>query len=299
MNRENLKKSVIIIGPSGVGKSFVSSRLSDDDLKGYELINADMLYSFVMLNYKGALEDMDDFEKGIREIVRQTRLNPVAPYYSDRLSKQEKDADKYFATLRRYKKLFNFGHLHVFIDSLGYLNQFKGSYLFSDEGFEKMRSLLFIRMIDAALEQIDRPVILDAGSNFASDARATGEEELNFKQIMDVDYDTKNYMDEFMGKFGKVVYFDPKNSYRENPFSRQKFTKLHYKNGETYRKYATDEIDVSKFYNGYSERLFNFPRRVLDTDIDLVRLGYIDEQEVQKIVTELKNIIFPKAKRFE
>lgn len=299
MNKQILKKSVILLGPAGVGKSYLSDKLRDKDLKGYEVISTDILYSLAILNYQGSFKNFEEFENNIRLITRHTRVSPELPNYAERLERHEKDADRYFAMIKRYRQLIDFDQLSDYLELLSYINQFKGTKDFSEEGFEYLRSLLFARMIECALDSVKVPVILDAGANFGSDITATNIEKYKYRQLMNPDYNLDSYMTRFVQNFGVRIYLDPGKSYRQNPYSRQRLPRLHYKNGRTYKSNATDTIDVSRFYNGYNEELFNAQRRVLDTDIDLIRESFINQAEVDRLVEELYLTIMNKIKTFE
>ena len=294
-----MKKSVILLGPTGVGKSFLSTKLEEKNLGDYDIISTDNLYTTAILVYNGGLSDFAAFENQIRSFAASTRVNPQLPYYFERLQKQSADADKYFARIKRYLEIADFGAMSAYVEALAYLDKFKSTEMFSAEGFAYRRSLLFSKMIERGLANIKKPIILDAGSNFGSDATATANEKDNFRHIMSVDYDLNTYMSEFVKGFGTRIYFDTNGTYKLNPYSKQRLSKIHFKTGNGYKDLATDSIDVSKFYNGYNEQLCNMQRRVLDTDIDLMRLEYINQKEADRLVEELVELIKNRAKKFE
>ena len=165
MTKENLEKSIVLIGPSCVGKSLISSELSKKTNMKHICID-DLL---VMIEYEkdgdinSNIEKQKEFAKRLLQHVMQDpkqRKNLIIPKFEQ----------KTFKLIKGILDLYNsyvevFGNLNQFHDIVE-KHQFRiplASY--STEKLVHL-NVLAVDMLNKIFEVIDEPIIIDAPAPF-------------------------------------------------------------------------------------------------------------------------------------
>ncbi|MBE5735054.1 MAG: hypothetical protein E7361_01200 [Clostridiales bacterium] len=167
MTEENLRKSISLIGPSGVGKSLLASELSSR--LGMPNICIDDLMQLVDLEMRGVINtnkfDQEQYKKDvIKDIARD-------PMLKDCLNDEYKD--KEIALVNEFVDMYN--NYHNLIKDFTPLYDVVNAYMdqpyqsFSEQEVIITLNDVAIKMIEYVYSVVDQPIVLDPPGSFGWD----------------------------------------------------------------------------------------------------------------------------------
>ena len=246
MNKSNLKNTIVLIGPKAVGKTFISTKLSEQT--GMSVISSDLLTSLLVLDSSSLTAS--DFPNEL---------------------KQDNE---------RYRKIFNFKELSHFVIEIAKIYQ-------NENLSEKAKKLTMqywkTRLLEEAISQLDKPVILDLGADIGAVY------DLNQQEKKDAEYQMffsesviSSRQSNFLKQFENVFYLKPSKDYflSKNERILNEDNQTYLENPNSYSSFATQEISTDKLFSKEKYKL---------TEIELEKL---QKNERAKLVNsnEIDNI---------
>ncbi len=205
MDRDNFKKSIILLGPKAVGKSSITEQIKQKD-KSRLIVSADLLINLIAHRLTGGITA---------------------------------NVDKNYAqNLQTYKKLFKFDDLESYVYDMAKIMQNpnlspNAKYV----GLQFWKS----RMIESALYGINQPIFLDASADFGACFNLSDQDKTQIKSMffMSSDIVLSRHSD-FLKQFGTVAYLKPGPTYKNSTQERahDESNQLYISNPESYEKFA-------------------------------------------------------------
>ena len=214
MFRENLEKSIILIGPKAVGKSKVASKIQDISNE-HLILSTDFLINITSHDINGTLGSMMQFEDFAEDV-------------------------------KKYKQLFDLDDFKDMIYSMAEVAQNKK--LTPNERCFAMQ-FWKTKVLSLMLYKLNTPVVVDASADFGAVVNLTDKEKNTIKSMY---YMNSNIIqersDEVVKRFGKIVYLKPEQGYNSDPENRanDESNLVFLSNPESYQKYATIVLPASE-----------------------------------------------------
>ena len=216
INEKILEKSIAVIGPKQVGKTFVCEHLTQEKGMPNFILSSDLLTNLIVFDIAGRWHDL----------VETTELKEVGELY---------------------KKTFNFRELAPIVQRLSNCNNVKS---LTPKAKKVAMSYWKSRLLEDATEMLKTPFILDAGADVGAVYNLSSEEALNVSQELYLPYDlVETRLSKFLNKFGMVVYLKPGKTYASLDGRARDFeNSLYLESGKSYEPFATYTIDCDTLY---------------------------------------------------
>ncbi len=216
VNVKMLEKSIAIIGPKQVGKTFVCENLAKEKGMPNFVLSSDLLTNLIVFDMAGRWHDL----------VETTELKEVGELY---------------------KKTFDFKELAPIVQRISNCNYAKS---LTPKAKKVAMSYWKSRLLEDAAEMLKSPFVLDAGADVCAVYDLTDEEALNVSQELYLPYDmVESRLSSFVKKFGMVVYLKPGKTYASLDGRARDFeNSLYLESGKSYQPYATYTIDCDTLY---------------------------------------------------
>lgn len=217
INGKVLQKSIAVIGPKQVGKTFVCEKLAKEKGMPEFVLSSDLLTNLIVFKMSGKWH----------EIVENTQLKEVGELY---------------------KKTFNFKELEPIVQSLANCQNVP---YFSQKAKKMAMGYWKTRLLEDATDMLNIPYILDAGADVGAIYDLSSDDELFVSQAFYLPYDLiESRMSNFLKQFGGIVYLKPGKSYETLEGRAQDAENtLYLASGKSYSPYATYTIDCDDLYN--------------------------------------------------
>ncbi|MBR7172667.1 MAG: hypothetical protein IKD36_02620 [Clostridia bacterium] len=216
INEKILTKSIAVIGPKQVGKTFVCENLAQEKNMPNFVLSSDLLTNLIVFNMAGKWHDL----------VETTELKEVGELY---------------------KKTFNFKELEPIVQSLANCNNV--AYL-SPKAKKVAMSYWKARLLEDATDMLKEPYILDAGADIGAIYNLSSDDQLFVSQAFYLPYDLiESRLPRFLNQFGMITYLKPGKTY-ESLEGRAKDDEnaLYLESGKSYQPFASYTIDCDELY---------------------------------------------------
>lgn len=216
INEKILEKSIAVIGPKQVGKTFVCEHLAQEKGMPNFILSSDLLTNLIVFDIAGRWHDL----------VETTELKEVGELY---------------------KKTFNFRELAPIVQRLSNCNNVKS---LTPKAKKVAMSYWKSRLLEDATEMLKTPFILDAGADVGAVYNLSSEEALNVSQELYLPYDlVETRLSKFLNKFGMIAYLKPGKTYASLDGRARDFeNSLYLESGKSYEPFATYTIDCDTLY---------------------------------------------------
>lgn len=229
MNEENLKKSYMLLGPSGIGKSLLANKLSkktglpvfsidaiisftiDKEVLGfpYFFINKEVLniYFSEIANSRGfKYEKNSSFEKVQQQMIDE--LSELFLFYKKELK-----------TFKEIKKVIENGKkLHDDLSNI--FSAYVSAYIYQD---------MSVKIFNIISSKIDKPVIFDMPCNFGWFMESENNFGFDFNKL-------NNKMSQILNSVGFSVLFEPGEDFEERSPETSYYFEFLYNHRENYKQ---------------------------------------------------------------
>ena len=216
VNVKMLEKSIAVIGPKQVGKTFVCENLILEKNMPNFVLSSDLLTNLIVFDMAGRWHDL----------VETTELKEVGELY---------------------KKTFDFKELAPIVQRLSNCNNVKS---LTPKAKKVAMSFWKARLLEDAGGMLKTPIILDAGADVGAVYNLSNEEALNVSQELYLPYDmVESRLSNFVKKFGMVVYLKPGKTYASLDGRARDFeNSLYLESGKSYEPFASYIVDCDTIY---------------------------------------------------
>ncbi len=266
MNSENLNKSIILIGPKGVGKSLIAERLQNmlkSNNQDFFLLKLDVIRDLCKKLYdpqsKLAPQEIIKLDKEYIELNNLFNL----------------ESSTFKNIISRFYQIFN------------YQEDPNSLFKLSNNGLIAFDNLISLNILEACLNKIDKPLIIDAGGNIGPIIdNVPSSDKFLVLELKDGDKQKR-----LLTKFGNVVYLAPGEDYEKSSLSsiNDEANKAYRKNPNSYKSFANIIIEVSNLFSDNTGFAFK-TRDTDDTQAQSERLRLLNNDTVNKICKQIINL---------
>lgn len=232
MRQDNLKKSIILMGPTGIGKTFLGEHLSKK--LNMPIISLDQIYwqTLNILQYENSTFLLRCFSTGkLKSFVTKKRIEKLAKDENKRIykTKYKKTNPEVYSLIKANVRKFIFD-MNRLCDMFNNLSCFR-DVVANDYKYRIVRSkmsdaarmmcwgYLYSEILNIVLSHIDEPVIIDPPAVFGTIVdfkNITDEDKKTLASIYGEETNLKNLTDshaKVISKFGTRVLFMPGDDY--------------------------------------------------------------------------------------
>lgn len=211
-----LEKSIALIGPKQVGKSFFAENLIEDKNTPDFVLSSDLLTNLIIYDLSGHWHS----------VVEGSELAEIG---------------------KLYKSIFNFRELSPLVESLAKCQQSKN---LTPKAKKVAMSYWKARLLEEATEALNRPYILDAGADIGAVIELSNDEELMVSQAFYMPFDfIEKRMASFLKDFGQRIYLKPEDNYKNLQGRAQDAENAIYlESGKSYKPFATITVNCEDIY---------------------------------------------------
>ena len=216
VNEKILEKSIAVIGPKQVGKTFFCENLAMEKNMPHFVLSSDLLTNLIVFDMAGRWHDL----------VETTELKDIGEFY---------------------KRTFDFKELSPIVQKISNCNYAKS---LTPKAKKVAMSFWKARLLEDAAETLKTPFILDAGADVGAVYNLTGAEALSVSQELYLPYDmVESRLSNFINKFGMVVYLKPGKTYESLDGRARDFeNSLYLESGKSYEPFASYIVDCDTIY---------------------------------------------------
>lgn len=293
MNNENLNKSIILIGPKGVGKSLIAEklkeRLKQNEKQDFFLLKLDLIRELC----KECYENPNIFNTDPKELERKilqselSSVDPKLPNYEEIKKIKEKEISEYVDEIFELNQIFGFSSFS-FSRAVSRFKQVcdfqEDRPVLSDEGLVAFDNLTSLEILDACMKKIDRPLLIDAGGSVGAIIDGVLDKDKSFVFELKNEYRQK----QILSKIGNVVYLIPGADYDSSALTSVSDSAniMYRKNPNSYRAFANITVDTSNLFFDRTSSVFT-KRDASDIDARNKRLELLNNEVVDKICNEI------------
>ena len=216
VNEKLLEKSIAIIGPKQVGKTFVCENLANEKNIPDFVLSTDLLTNLIVFDMAGRWHDL----------VETTELKELGALY---------------------KKTFDFKELAPIVQKISNCNYAKS---LTPKAKKVAMSFWKARLLEDATDMLKTPFILDAGADVGAVYNLSSEEALSVSQELYLPYDmVESRLSRYLSKFGMITYLKPGKTYEALDGRARDFeNSLYLESGKSYQCFATYTVDCDELY---------------------------------------------------
>lgn len=217
MKNDILEKSIVLLGPKQVGKSFFSEHLIEEPNTPDFVFSSDLLTNLLIFDMSGHWH----------EVVETSELKEIGDYY---------------------KSVFKFNELKPIVESLAKCQQ---STKLNDKSKKVAMSYWKARLLEDATRMIKKPYILDAGADIGAIIEISNEDKKAISNFFFMPYDViESRMPDFLKQFGTAIYLRPEPSYKTlQGRARDDENAIYLASGKSYLPYATHIAECDEIYH--------------------------------------------------
>ena len=280
MNTENLKKSYMLIGPSGVGKSLIAKNLSQKT--GLPIFSIDEILAFTQ----------DKYSKNSLIFNRRKLLKCYKKLAYDNGPSYEKNSDLDLKQNEMFNELADM--FFYYEKKLGGFNEIKNAYLKHfelDDQFDDFTSplvsiyiyqTLTIDVYKIILEKINEPVIFDMPCNFAWFLPKD-----NIFKECDIDYKAQNSeTKKILESLGSVILVEPGQDFEQRNPEKKSFYFEYLLNHKSNYKESDIMISTNDFFYDPTNPALN-TRSICDAEAQLTREQLLNKAELNNICDQI------------
>ena len=266
MNNENLNKSIILIGPKGVGKSLIAERLQNmlkSNNQDFFLLKLDVIRDLCKKLYdpqsKLAPQEIIKLDKEYIELNNLFNL----------------ESSTFKNIISRFYQIFN------------YQEDPNSLFKLSNNGLIAFDNLISLNILEACLNKIDKPLIIDAGGNIGPIIdNVPSSDKFLVLELKDEDKQKR-----LLTKFGNVVYLAPGEDYEKSSLSsiNDEANKAYRKNPNSYKSFANIIIEISNLFSDNTGAAFK-TRDADDAQAQSERFKLLNNDAVDKICKQIINL---------
>ena len=266
MNSENLNKSIILIGPKGVGKSLIAERLQNmlkSNNQDFFLLKLDVIRDLCKKLYdpqsKLAPQEIIKLDKEYIELNNLFNL----------------ESSTFKNIISRFYQIFN------------YQEDPNSLFKLSNNGLIAFDNLISLNILEACLNKIDKPLIIDAGGNIGPIIdNVPSSDKFLVLELKDEDKQKR-----LLTKFGNVVYLAPGEDYEKSSLSsiNDEANKAYRKNPNSYKSFANIIIEISNLFSDNTGAAFK-TRDADDAQAQSERFKLLNNDAVDKICKQIINL---------
>ena len=266
MNNENLSKSIILIGPKGVGKSLIAERLQNmlkSNNQDFFLLRLDVIRDLCKKLYdpqsKLTSQEIIKLDKEYIELNNLFNL----------------ESSTFKNIISRFYQIFN------------YQEDPNSLFKLSNNGLIAFDNLISLNILEACLNKIDKPLIIDAGGNIGPIIdNVPSSDKFLVLELKDEDKQKR-----LLTKFGNVVYLAPGEDYEKGSLSsiNDEANKAYRKNPNSYKSFANIIIEISNLFSDNTGAAFK-TRDADDAQAQSERFKLLNNDAVDKICKQIINL---------
>lgn len=266
MNNGNLSKSIILIGPKGVGKSLIAERLQNmlkSNNQDFFLLRLDVIRDLCKKLYdpqsKLTTQEIIKLDKEYIELNNLFNL----------------ESSTFKNIISRFYQIFN------------YQEDPNSLFKLSNNGLIAFDNLISLNILEACLNKIDKPLIIDAGGNIGPIIdNVPSSDKFLVLELKDEDKQKR-----LLTKFGNVVYLAPGEDYEKGSLSsiNDEANKAYRKNPNSYKSFANIIIEISNLFSDNTGAAFK-TRDADDAQAQSERFKLLNNDAVDKICKQIINL---------
>ncbi len=266
MNNENLSKSIILIGPKGVGKSLIAERLQNvlkSNNQDFFLLRLDVIRDLCKKLYdpqsKLTTQEIIKLDKEYIELNNLFNL----------------ESSTFKNIISRFYQIFN------------YQEDPNSLFKLSNNGLIAFDNLISLNILEACLNKINKPLIIDAGGNIGPIIDyVPSSDKFLVLELKDEDKQKR-----LLTKFGNVVYLAPGEDYEKGSLSsiNDEANKAYRKNPNSYKSFANIIIEISNLFSDNTGAAFK-TRDADDAQAQSERFKLLNNDAVDKICKQIINL---------
>lgn len=266
MNNENLSKSIILIGPKGVGKSLIAERLQNmlkSNNQDFFLLRLDVIRDLCKKLYdpqsKLTTQEIIKLDKEYIELNNLFNL----------------ESSTFKNIISRFYQIFN------------YQEDPNSLFKLSNNGLIAFDNLISLNILEACLNKINKPLIIDAGGNIGPIIdNVPSSDKFLVLELKDEDKQKR-----LLTKFGNVVYLAPGEDYEKGSLSsiNDEANKAYRKNPNSYKSFANIIIEISNLFSDNTGAAFK-TRDADDAQAQSERFKLLNNDAVDKICKQIINL---------
>ena len=266
MNNENLSKSIILIGPKGVGKSLIAERLQNmlkSNNQDFFLLRLDVIRDLCKKLYdpqsKLTTQEIIKLDKEYIELNNLFNL----------------ESSTFKNIISRFYQIFN------------YQEDPNSLFKLSNNGLIAFDNLISLNILEACLNKINKPLIIDAGGNIGPIIdNVPSSDKFLVLELKDEDKQKR-----LLTKFGNVVYLAPGEDYEKGSLSsiNDEANKAYRKNPNSYKSFANIIIEISNLFSNNTGAAFK-TRDADDAQAQSERFKLLNNDAVDKICKQIINL---------
>ena len=266
MNNENLSKSIILIGPKGVGKSLIAERLQNmlkSNNQDFFLLRLDVIRDLCKKLYdpqsKLTTQEIIKLDKEYIELNNLFNL----------------ESSTFKNIISRFYQIFNYQEDPISLFKL------------SNNGLIAFDNLISLNILEACLNKINKPLIIDAGGNIGPIIdNVPSSDKFLVLELKDEDKQKR-----LLTKFGNVVYLAPGEDYEKGSLSsiNDEANKAYRKNPNSYKSFANIIIEISNLFLDNTGAAFK-TRDADDAQAQSERFKLLNNDAVDKICKQIINL---------
>lgn len=286
MNNENLSKSIILIGPKGVGKSLIAENLSatiNSSKESYFLLKLDLIRGLCQEYY----ENPGYFEMSPEELkakILKTELKKINQEADFEEIKKEKEKQilKYVQEVFELNKIFDFKSFKNIISRMKQVYDFlEDSPILSNSGIVAFDNYISLQILEKCLQKINMPLIIDAGGNIGTVIDGVNDKDKFYVYELK---DYESYQSKILSMIGSIVYLKPDEFYEKSLLSAttDEANKIYRNNPNSYKKYATATIEVNNLFTDPNDNSLS-SRDIENTKLNQKRASLLNINSIQNI----------------
>lgn len=266
MNNGNLSKSIILIGPKGVGKSLIAERLQNmlkSNNQDFFLLRLDVIRDLCKKLYdpqsKLTTQEIIKLDKEYIELNNLFNL----------------ESSTFKNIISRFYQIFN------------YQEDPNSLFKLSNNGLIAFDNLISLNILEACLNKINKPLIIDAGGNIGPIIdNVPSSDKFLVLELKDEDKQKR-----LLTKFGNVVYLAPGEDYEKGSLSsiNDEANKAYRKNPNSYKSFANIIIEISNLFSDNTGAAFK-TRDADDAQAQSERFKLLNNDAVDKICNQIINL---------
>jgi hypothetical protein len=216
LNEKILEKSIAVIGPKQVGKTFLCQNLKNEKNVPDFILSSDLLTNLIIFDIAGRWHDL----------VETTNLKEIGELY---------------------KKTFNFKELAPLVQKMADCNNIQN---LTPSAKKVAMSYWKARLLEDASDMINKPYILDAGADIGAVYNLSQQEKLALSKQFYLPFDIiESHLPDMLNKFGMIVYLKPEKSYVSiEGRAKDAENALYLQSGKSYQSHATYTINCDDLY---------------------------------------------------
>lgn len=233
MFKSDYEKSIVLLGPKGVGKSLIANTLAKK-FGINKVVSTDFLRSVLVMYNRGDLFNFANLKEQVEKVAKKERISIKAPTskVEELLETQQRDMDEYFKKLYNTAKVLGALKPNKKLDELSHkvasIQEAQEKHgVFSANQYNFLMQYFLFELVIMYLNTVNEPIVLDMGADLGVKYQLSPNEIMeiaplfkpNFGQVLNTQ---KNLLEKFKMRVALVPegeYYnsaDPKVGDKQN-----------------------------------------------------------------------------------